>query len=131
MPPKPGEPAAVAARRVAEGTLPSTWETQISGLDSLWTSTSDEIATGRASYGDLPLVALTAGRAYTGAPTAVRSRLSRFWCELHAEIAIPSRLGLERTINGSSHLMPFDQPDAIAAAVDEIAAQTRSEKNVG
>jgi pimeloyl-ACP methyl ester carboxylesterase len=126
-PRKAGEPAAVAAERIAEARRPSRWETRISELDTLWTSTSDEVAAGRRSYGHMPLIVLTAGgTSGAGAPPSVRSEVSRFWAGLHAEIAVRSDRGLQRTVTGSSHLMMADRPDAIAAAIDEVAAQGRS-----
>jgi pimeloyl-ACP methyl ester carboxylesterase len=120
-PPKPGAPAAAAARRLVEARRPTTWTTELSELDTLWTSTSDEVSAGRRDYGDLPLIVLTADGTYAGAPSAARAAASAFWAGLHAEVAARSRRGLERTVAGSSHLMMSDRPDAIAAAIDEVA----------
>ena len=125
-PPGAAEPAAVAAERLAEARRPSLWETRISELEALWTLTSDEVAAGRRSYGDMPLVVLTADGTGAGNPPALRSRVLRFWAGLHAEIAVRSTRGLQRTVTGSSHIMTRDRPDAIAAAIDEVAAQARS-----
>jgi pimeloyl-ACP methyl ester carboxylesterase len=124
-PPGKGEASAAAAARLAQARRPSLWETRISELDTLWTLTSDEVAAGRRSYGDMPLIVLTADGSSAGAPPAVRSRVSRFWSGLHAEIAVRSDRGLERTVAGSSHIMMRDRPDAIATAIDEVAAQVR------
>ena len=120
-PPKPGVPAAVAARRLAEARRPTTWTTELSELDTLWTSTSDEVSAGRRDYGDLPLIVLTAEGTYSGAPSSVRAAANAFWAGLHAEIAARSSRGVERTVARSSHLMMSDRPDAIAAAIDEVA----------
>jgi pimeloyl-ACP methyl ester carboxylesterase len=126
------EPARVAAERLAEARRPTLWETRISELDTLWTSTSDEVAAGRRSYGDMPLIVLTAADGTAGAaPPAVRSRVLRFWAGLHAEIAVRSDRGIQRTVSHSSHLMMGDRPDAIAAAIDEVAAQGQSAKQGG
>jgi pimeloyl-ACP methyl ester carboxylesterase len=125
---KPSESAGVADARLALARRPSLWTTEISELDSLWTSTSDEVAAGRRSYGDLPLIVLTADGTYAGAPPAVRPRVSAFWGGLHGEIAARSSRGVERGVTGSSHLMMWDRPDAIAAAIEEVAAEAKSGK---
>ncbi|HLZ83264.1 MAG TPA: alpha/beta hydrolase [Caulobacteraceae bacterium] len=119
--PKAGQPAAVAAARLAEAKRPATWKTQISELDSLWTSTSDEVAAGRRRYGDLPLVVLTAEGTYAGAPAATQARAFALWADLHAEIAARSNWGSHRVVAGSSHLMMRDRPDAVAAAIEEVS----------
>ena len=124
--PKVGEPAAVAAARLAEAKRPDTWKTQISELDSLWTQTSDEVAAGRRQYGDLPLVVLTADGTYAGAPPETPARVSALWISLHEEIAARSRRGAHRVVTGSSHIMMRDRPDAIADAIEEVAAEARS-----
>ena len=123
--PKPDRPAAVTAARLAEAKRTTMWTTELSELDNLWTRTSDEVASGRARYGDLPLVVLTADGTYAGAPPAVRAAAAGFWTSLHQEIAARSSRGVQRTVSGSSHLMMIDRPDAIAAAIEEVAAEAR------
>jgi pimeloyl-ACP methyl ester carboxylesterase len=130
-PPGANESPAVAAERLAEARRPSLWETRISELNALWTLTSDEVAAGRRSYGALPLIVLTAADGVAaGAPPAVRARALRFWAGLHAEIAVRSDLGLQRTVARSSHMMMWDRPDAIAAAIAEVAAQAGTGKQI-
>jgi pimeloyl-ACP methyl ester carboxylesterase len=123
-PAKPGEPADVAARRIEEARRPALWNTELSELDNLWTSTSDEVAAGRRSYGDLPLIVLTADGTSADAPPAARAAVGAFWSQLHAEIAARSTRGSERSV-ASSHLMPKDRPDAIAEAIEEVADAPR------
>jgi len=124
-PPKLGEPAAIATRRLAEATRPSTWKTQLSELDSLMSLTSDEVAAGRQRYGDLPLIVLTADGTSAGAPPGPRPAGSAFWTGLHIELAARSDRGAQRTVSGSSHIMMRDRPDAIATAIKDVAAQIR------
>ncbi len=120
---RPGQsPAAVAARR-AEALRPSTWRARISELDTLWGATSDALDLGRQSYGDLPLVVLTADGTYAAAPQAAREPLASLWWGLHRELARRSTRGVSRQVEGSSHMMMNDRPDAIVAAVREVAAQ--------
>ena len=87
-------------------------------------ATSDEIAAGRQSYGDMPLIVLTADGTYASAPAAVQKPLADLWWRLHAEIAARSRRGSTRLVAGSSHMMIFDRPDAIISAVQDLTAMT-------
>lgn len=122
--PRTSDTAAVSERRLAEALRPATWITRISELDTLWTRTSDEIASGRKAYGSLPLIVLTADGTYSGAPDGIRPALLRFWITLHQQLAARSNCGQERLVGGSSHLMMLDRPDAIATAVEEEITQT-------
>ena len=98
----------------------STYRTEAAEIDSLWTTTSDEIAAGRQSYGALPLIVLTAGDTNASVPEPGRRAADRVWAGLHTEIAERSTAGVRRTVEGSSHLIPKDRPDAIAAAIFEV-----------
>ena len=124
--PKPAESPAAAAARLADAKRPGLWKTELSELDTLWTLTSDEVAAGRRDYGDLPVVVLTAAGTYAGAPPPLRAAAASFWRSLHVEVAARSNRGLQRTVTGSSHLMMIDRPDAIAAAIEEVAAARAS-----
>ena len=112
----------IEARR-AEALRPSTWRTRISEIDNLWGATSDEVEAGRQTYGDLPLIVLTADGTYAAAPEAARQPLADLWWGLHRELARRSSRGVSRLVEGSSHLMMNDRPDAVVAAVDEVASQ--------
>jgi pimeloyl-ACP methyl ester carboxylesterase len=108
----------------AQNPLPaSLWLAQISELDTLWTATSEEVSAGRASYGDLPLVVLTADGTYKAAPEPWREKLSARWREVHRQIANRSSRGQERLVAQSSHLILVDQPGAVAQAVRDVLAQ--------
>ncbi|WP_374655428.1 alpha/beta fold hydrolase [Phenylobacterium sp.] len=111
-----------AARRSLE-LRPATWRTQVSELDNLWTATSDQL--DASTYGDLPMIVLTADGTYSAAPEQAREALSTLWFGLHRELARRSNAGVSRRINGSSHLMMRDKPDAVADAVLEIAAKAK------
>jgi pimeloyl-ACP methyl ester carboxylesterase len=121
----PNQPPPVTAARMAEAVRPATWRTQLSELDSLWGSTSAEVDQGRASYGALPLVVLTADGTYAGSPKAARPAIDALWRQLHREIAKRSARGVERLVSGSSHMMMFDRPDAITQAIFEVVAESR------
>jgi pimeloyl-ACP methyl ester carboxylesterase len=120
--PKPGAPSAAGSEQLAEALRPSTWQTQISELDNLWTPTSEEVATGLPNYGAIPIIVLTADGTYAIAPEWARDTLLTYWRALHREIAAKSSRGEERLVSDSSHMMMFDRADAIADAIDEVAA---------
>jgi pimeloyl-ACP methyl ester carboxylesterase len=101
------------------------WRTELSELDTMWGATSDEMDSGRYYYGSMPLIVLTADGTYASLPEPARQAVSAFWRKLHDEIAVSSSQGSNRMVSHSSHMMPFDRPDAISDAVKEIVARTR------
>ncbi len=122
---KPGADPAVNAAHIAQALRPGKWIDQISELQTLWSTTSDEVAKGRASYGAMPLIVLTAGDEYAAAPPEFRPVLDAFWSGAHQEIASMSSRGRERRVDHSSHLMMLDRPDAIVAAVEDVAREAK------
>jgi pimeloyl-ACP methyl ester carboxylesterase len=106
----------------------SNFRTQISELNTLFAETSREIDHGRQSYGDTPLIVLTAGGRSTSAPPS--SALSA-WRRMHQELAARSRRGEERMVPGSSHLMMLDRPDVISSAIEQLVAESRNERDPG
>lgn len=113
--PRTDQPAKVNAARLAESLRPSTWRTQISELDNLWPATSNQIAAGRQSYGDLPIIVLTADGTYASAP-----RAQALWLQLHQELAARSTRGVHRVVANSSHMLMNEHPEAVAAAITEV-----------
>ena len=124
--PKPGADAGLNAARTAQALQPGKWIDQISELETLWRATSDEVDNGRAGYGSMPLIVLTADGSYAGSPPSVRPALDAFWSGAHRQIAALSTRGREETVAHTSHMMIFDRPDAIIAAVDDVARQARA-----
>jgi len=109
--PAPG--ASAEARRNALSA--ANWATQVSELETLWGATSDEVDAGRASYGDMPLIVLTAAGNGSGAG-------AELWARLHSQLAARSTRGSSQMVARSSHMMMFDRPDAIIAAINEVIA---------
>jgi pimeloyl-ACP methyl ester carboxylesterase len=103
----------------------SQWRTLLSEADTMWGSTSDEVEAGRNFHGDVPLIVLTADGTYAGLPQPARQAVSDFWRKLHDGLAVRSSQGSNRLVFQSSHMMMFDRPDAICAAVTEIIAKAR------
>lgn len=108
----PPVPAADEAERLAR------CRDRLSELDTLWLATSAQIGAESRSKYDFPLIVLTADRTYSGRPAA-------FWFALHDEVAAASKRGSNRLVANSSHMMMFDQPEAIRAAIDEVIAEGR------
>ena len=102
------------------------WLTQISELDTLWGATSDEVASGRSSYGEMPMIVLTADGTFSDVPDPPRASLSLLWLRLHQQMASLSAHGSSRLIAHSSHMMIFDRPDAIIQAIQDVVTQARS-----
>lgn len=102
---------------------PSLWRTELSELDTLWGVTSDEVAEGRASYGDLPLVVLTAADTNKGVPEPLRAAVDARWSQVHVAVARRSRRGVERVVERASHLIMIDRPDAVVQAVQEVMSE--------
>jgi pimeloyl-ACP methyl ester carboxylesterase len=95
---------------------------RISELDSLWSATSAQVGAQTRSKYDFPLIVLTADRGFSG-------RAAAYWFGLHDEAAASSTRGSNRLVANSSHMMMFDQPDAIRAAIDEVIAEGRKAKS--
>ena len=127
----PDQPSAVNTARRAEALRPSTWQAQVSELDTLWAQTSREIAAGRQSYGALPLIVLTADGTYAGVAERARPVIDDLWSRLHQEVAARSTHGRQQRVAHSSHMMMFDRPDAIVDAIAEIVRAWRMQPGRG
>ena len=109
------------ARQVA--LRPETYSTQISELDTLFTSTSDEVD----RIGDLlqvvPGIVLTAAKA-DGALGGADDPGGKVWQDFHQVLAAHLLHGEHRLVK-SSHMMMFDRPDVVAGAALELVRQAR------
>ena len=114
-PAKPPSPPMDEAERLAR------CRNRLSELDSLWSATSEQIGANTRSKYDFPLIVLTADRTYSGMAAA-------YWFGLHDEAAASSTRGSNRLVANSSHMMMFDQPEAIRAAIDEVVKEGRKSK---
>jgi hypothetical protein len=86
------------------------------------------------NLGDRPLIVLTAGKVPTVATLpegATLEELHRVWVdELQISEAHLSRRGKRIMVADSDHMIPFERPDAIVAAVREVceASSTSSSR---
>lgn len=87
---------------------------------------SAEVEAERRSYGDLPLIVLTAGR-----PEDIsipQSQLHALWLatkRAHDLVAALSSRDVNFVVAGSGHFIQLDQPTAVISAVDEVVDQAR------
>ncbi|HEY2047816.1 MAG TPA: alpha/beta hydrolase [Caulobacteraceae bacterium] len=103
--------------KAASGSFAGEWDAQSSELDTLFTTSSDEVQREAGNLGDLPLIVLTAA----GSTSEPNPGLA-VWAELHREVAATSRRGSARLVEHSTHLMMFQRPDAIVGAINDLAA---------
>jgi pimeloyl-ACP methyl ester carboxylesterase len=109
------------ARQVA--LQPETWRTQVSELDNLFTTTSDEVDRIGSLLQDIPAIVLTAASA-DGVAGAAANPGAGAWQTFHHQLAAGFRKGDQRLVK-SSHLMMFDRPDVVAGAALELVAAAR------
>jgi pimeloyl-ACP methyl ester carboxylesterase len=120
--PNPLDAPASFQERLAEARRPSQWITEISELETLFSSTSDEV--GGAGLGAIPLVVLTG--ANSQGSSGSNSPAEALWAQMHREVASLSSRGSARLVDRSTHMMMFDRPDAIAAAIEDVAQTARA-----
>ena len=79
------------------------------------------------SFGDTPMIVLTAGKvaAIPGAPDSVPAALYRTWAVLQDELVDLSSNAVHRVIEGSTHFIQRDAPDAVVEAVSEVLESVR------
>lgn len=112
----PGGSSRFARMLAAADRNPARWRTQASEYASIAGANSEALRATRASHGDLPLVVLTAGQTAAAAPG---------WEAAHRALAARSTNGVQRTLPGASHNVMKDAPEAVVAAVAEVAAAAR------
>ena len=112
-PPLPASLSPRLAAQIAASRLdPAHWRTLASEYESIAGANSAAVAAGPASYGDLPLVVLTAGQTAAANPG---------WEARHRALAARSTRGRQATIAIASHNVMKDAPQAVADAVAEVA----------
>jgi pimeloyl-ACP methyl ester carboxylesterase len=86
-----------------------------------------EFVRGGSDLGDLPLVVLTSEQFKTNEhmPPELRTAAQKLWMSFHDEIAAHSKRGSNRVIAGTGHYIHLERPDAVVAAVEEVASAAR------
>lgn len=116
-------PASLDTRARRAALRPETWRTQVSELDTLFTSTSDEVDRIGPLLQDLPAIVLTAAKA-DGVPATQGDPGAFAWQLFHRALAASFRHGEQRLVK-SSHLMMIDRPQAVADAALELVRKAR------
>jgi pimeloyl-ACP methyl ester carboxylesterase len=123
--PEPDLPAKVTDALVARIT-PDFYRSALSEVSEFEGESSDEVDASRRSWGNLPLIVLTAGD--TGPPDHDQAIRNRLWMEAHDRIAALSTRGVHRIVSNATHHIQLSQPDAVIAAVHEVIAAARAKK---
>jgi pimeloyl-ACP methyl ester carboxylesterase len=91
-----------------------------------WFGRSAEQARAAGTFGNLPLIVLTAGRITGDGAEAAEDH--RAWLQLQSELSRLSTRGRHVVVADSGHMMPFDSPEAIVSATREIITDVRDER---
>lgn len=125
----PAEVAATLARLDSDGHRLST---QASLLQNFGPSGLQLVDPAR-SYGELPLIVLTAGRAdalpgATSEELASMPLMAAVWSRGHERVAALSSRGVDRIVPDAGHYIQYDRPDIVISTVLEVVevARTRS-----
>ena len=122
--PPPAEcvPSTADAHTRVIGLRPDTWRTQISELDNLFSTTSDEVDRTGDLLQDIPAIVLTAGKA--DAAAAADDPGAQAWQAFHRQLAGRFLVHDQRIVK-SSHLMMIDRPEVVADAAIELVKAAR------
>jgi pimeloyl-ACP methyl ester carboxylesterase len=105
---------------------PGFLKAKMSEEDAFDEASAQELRTARRSYGDMPLVVLTALR---DCPTSDETSLcvieTRVHKALHEELAQLSTRGVERVVPKSGHDIHLDQPAAVIQAINDVLDMTQ------
>ena len=102
---------------------PETYRTQISELDNLFTTTSDEIDRTADLLQDIPAIVLTAAKG-DGAAGVADEPGAAAWQKFHHQLAQRFVRRDQRLVK-SGHLMMFDRPEVVAGAALELVEAAR------
>jgi pimeloyl-ACP methyl ester carboxylesterase len=102
---------------------PETYRTQVSELDNLFTTTSDEVDRTGDLLQDIPAIVLTAAKG-DGAAGVADDPGAAAWQKFHHQLAGSFLYGDQRLVK-SGHLMMFDRPEVIAGAALELVDGAR------
>jgi pimeloyl-ACP methyl ester carboxylesterase len=117
--------APALARKISAN--PLSWRGQLSELDALFDSTSDEVERVGSLLQDIPAIVLTASRQADGVTATREDPGAAVWQAFHRVLAASFRRGEQRLVK-SSHLMMTDRPEVIADAAVELVMRARGTK---
>jgi len=88
-------------------------------------ATFDEAGAYR-DLGARPVIVLTRGKPAPDVPKADAQTFETAWLAMQKDMAAWSSRGVQRTVSGSGHYIPNDDPDAAVAAIREVVDAVRS-----
>jgi pimeloyl-ACP methyl ester carboxylesterase len=103
---------------------PDTYRTQLSELENLFTSTSDEVDRIGPLLQTVPAIVLTAADG-DGPAGVARNPGAALWQGFHKDLAAGFHPGEQRLVK-SSHMMMFDRPEVVADAALELVKAARA-----
>jgi pimeloyl-ACP methyl ester carboxylesterase len=79
-------------------------------------------ARAAGTFGDRPLIILTAGKhaPLRSASAVETAEDQRAWEQLQRELAQLSSRGVQRLVANSDHMIPFEAPDTVVRAIDDV-----------
>jgi pimeloyl-ACP methyl ester carboxylesterase len=129
-------PASVNAARLASQMTATYQAAALSEISSFAGSSSDQVAKSRRSWGDLPVIVLTAENTQKNPDLAQAEQdaLSNAWRAMHEGVAKLSKRGENRLVPDTGHMIPSQRPEAVIEAVisliDRTRTQARNERSV-
>ena len=117
---------ALRAAVMAQEMRAATYRTMASEVGAMDQNSAQAIA-HRRTFGDMPLVVLTAGQTGNdpGLTAAQNQAWKKLWMQGHDGMAALSSRGQNRVVEGSGHFIQFEKPQAVIDAVDEVIAEVR------
>ena len=102
-------------------------DANLSSLHAMEHASIAQLAASRRSYGDLPLIVLSAGiGGGKNLPPeyhdADRAAFDNVWADLHRDQASLSTIGERRIVPGAGHGIQTDAPQAVIHAIREVIA---------
>jgi pimeloyl-ACP methyl ester carboxylesterase len=121
-------PRSLRAASLKMNTDPAAQRQQLSEVENVGDIDSSQIDQAKISFGDMPLIVLTASDTARAAPVSEKDKaaLGKVWMTLHDEAAALSTRGENRLVKGSGHFIHGEQPDVVIAAVLEVVAAARA-----
>jgi pimeloyl-ACP methyl ester carboxylesterase len=120
-------PASVNAARLASQLTAAYQTASLSELTSFEGASADQVTRSRRSWGDLPVIVLTAENTQKNPdlPEAEQAALGKAWWDMHEAAAKLSSRGQHRLVTNTGHMIPSQNPKAVIEAVVEIVEQAR------
>jgi pimeloyl-ACP methyl ester carboxylesterase len=126
--PNPDFPAAVNTHLAQLSSHPPLYRESLSEEEESIGAGSDQVEASKRSYGDLPLIVLTAPAPDSPTPNGPDAEFlarNKVVAAMHDETARLSSRGTNRIVPGASHRIMISAPQAVIDAVEEVVAQVR------